>query len=269
MNIVYQLLENSSRNYQGVLLDEHRTNVCFKGPVRKSLQDYEEQQAILEDLREVVESLSTTGFDTTLALTDILSIETAEVDEKRTWRIGEAIAEVVLAEKFDARFYWNELRDARNPKGNKTGADLVGFVEIDKQVFFLFGEVKTSSQDIRPNPPNVMTGKGEMMDQMRGIYTDEYKRDILIRYLASKTRNLSDSDSFKIDYKNATVQYYRKKKKGFSVVGVLVRDVDPLESDINSCYHKLKADILDHTGLQLIACYIPINKDDWYSIINN
>ncbi len=67
---------------------------------------------------------------------DIQSLRDETVDVQK-FRIGEAMAEVVLQQHFSCRFYWNELRDARNPKGNKTGADLVGFIEIDNEVLFL------------------------------------------------------------------------------------------------------------------------------------
>jgi len=48
----------------------------------------------------------------------------------------------MLEKHFHCRLYWNELRDTRNLKGNKTGADLVSLIEVDNEILFLFGEVK-------------------------------------------------------------------------------------------------------------------------------
>jgi len=42
------------------------------------------------------------------------------------------------------RFHYLSSRDAKNPKANLQGTDLVGFVDIDEETtIFLFGEVKT------------------------------------------------------------------------------------------------------------------------------
>ncbi len=66
------------------------------------------------------------------------------------FEIVEALAEVILEKNFSCRFYWNKLRDARNPAGNMTGADQMGFIYYENEVLFLFGEVKTSSEAKSP-----------------------------------------------------------------------------------------------------------------------
>ena len=164
----------------------------------------EVQQDRLSELAGLLE----TGFSQSdNLLADIQALEKAEPEDLRTWRIGEALAEVVLEENFQYRFRWNERRDARNPKGNKTGADLVGFIESEGSVLFLFGEVKTSSETAN-RPPQVMTNEVGIENQLKDLYNDKNKRQILITYLKSKTRDLPDFHPFKVDYNLALRSYY-------------------------------------------------------------
>ena len=173
---------------------------------------------------------------------------------------------MALENHLTVRFHWNEARDARNPKGNKAGADLIGFIEISGDVLFLFGEVKTSSETIT-RPPQVMTGGDQMEEQLRNLYLDLNKRKLLIRYLANKTRNLENSHPFKDDYRKALRCYYLHDHPNYQLVGVLVRDVEPDESDLMSSYQRLENLVLNPKGIKLIACYIPIAKDEWNNMI--
>ncbi len=157
------------------------------------------------------------------------------------------------------------MRDARNPKGNKTGADLVGFIEIDGDVLFLFGEVKTSSE--HKSPPQVMTNPSGIEKQLKDLYYDSQKRLILISYIRNKIR-LSASSNFEQDFKNAIKSYYRRNSQKYLLYGVLVRDTKPNEKDVESSFDKLKVEILEPTGLKLLAVYLPISKEKWLNIIN-
>jgi hypothetical protein len=160
MNVVYEHNETVFRNYQGVTLTEQECHDHLKGAVKDNLVDREQREELLNSLRTLK---SDTGFDADHLMADIQAWENEEVNVQN-FRIGEAYAEIVLEENFQCRFHWNELRDARNPKGNKTGADLVGFIEINGQVLFLFGEVKTSSE--HAHPPQVMTYQDGMENQL-------------------------------------------------------------------------------------------------------
>ena len=262
MNVEYQNIETTNRGYQGVSLTEAECVKHLRGPVKDNLIDREERDDTLEKLRALQ---AETGFRASKQLLiDIKSLESEEINEQ-IFRIGEAYAEIILEEHFSCRFHWNELRDARNPKGNKTGADLVGFIEIDGEIFFLFGEVKTSSENRRP--PQVMTYSDGIEKQLLDLYNNPSKRLILISYLKSKARLFPDDSQFKIDLNKGINIYYSENNK-YQLVGVLVRDIESNERDVLPSYDRLKRDILEPIGLQLLALYVPINSDDWLETIN-
>jgi len=262
MNVVYEHNETALRNYQGATLDEKECHDHLKGAVKDNLVDREHREELLDSLKTLK---SDTGFDTNdQLLADIRALENEEVNVQN-FRIGEAYAEIVLEENFQCRFHWNELRDARNPKGNKTGADLVGFIEVDGQILFLFGEVKTSSENA--NPPQVMTYQDGMENQLCDLCDQPEKRRILISYLQNKARLFEDGHQFKEDF-NASVKAYYTAHGSYQLVGVLVRDTDPVEEDVSESYHRIKDKILEPTGLKLLALYVPVKQSDWLKIIN-
>lgn len=267
MNICFNHTDSNYRSYDGWQYAVNECQELFANDVRSNLLDKEEQNAYALDLEDLA-GIPSTGFESERLLADILAIQEEDPVDQRTWRIGEAFAEVALEKELSVRFHWNELRDARNPRGNKTGADLIGFIEVDSDVLFLFGEAKTSSET-RNRPPQVMTGGGQMEDQLKDLYTDHLKRSTLIRYLANKTRNLATDHPFKEDYKKALLSYYTADHPNYQLIGVLIRDVDPDESDIQTCYDRLKLEIIAPRGLKLIACYIPISKQNWSTFIGN
>ncbi|HHG85379.1 MAG TPA: hypothetical protein ENJ82_11590, partial [Bacteroidetes bacterium] len=178
----------------------------------------------------------------------------------------ETYAEIVLEQEFSCRFHWNENRDTRNPKGNKTGADLVGFIEAEGQVLFLFGEVKTSSETAN-RPPQVMTSSVGIEAQLRNLYDDRSKRLILISYLKNKMRHYPEGHPFRDDFEAGERAYY-SGDCDFQLIGVLVRDVEPDERDVSVSYGRLRTQILEPKGIKLLALYLPIQRNEWLSIIN-
>jgi len=262
MNIEYQNIETNHRGYVGISVSEDECITHLQGAVKDNLVDREEREDILDKLRALQKE---TGFNASeQLLIDIQSLEDDSINE-RIFRVGEAYAEVILEEHFSCRFHWNELRDARNPKGNKTGADLVGFIEIEGEILFLFGEVKTSSEYRRP--PQVMSYSDGIERQLLDLYNNPNKRLILISYLKSKARLFPDDHQFKIDLDEGIKSYYSENNK-YQLIGVLVRDIEADEQDVLPSYYRLKRDILEPIGLQLLALYVPINSSDWLETIN-
>jgi hypothetical protein len=256
--------ENLLRGYHGMSLNDTEFTQTLSGSVFDSLLDIEVHQDRLSELTGLLE----TGFSQSEnLLADIQALENAEPEDLRNWRIGEALAEVILEENFQCRFHWNELRDARNPKGNKTGADLVGFIESEGSVLFLFGEVKTSSETAN-RPPQVMTIADGIESQLKDLYNDRNKRHILITYLKSKTRDLPEEHPFKLDYNSALLSYYGNIQL-YQLIGVLVRDINPDERDLLISYNRIKTIILKPIGLKLIALYTSIQKSNWRNIITS
>jgi hypothetical protein len=263
LRIDYQHNDSTHRGYQGIVLDTEECRVHLQGLVKDNLLDREERDDTLDRLRALRDE---TGFEASDGLlADIQALEDENV-QVQNFRVGEAYAEVILEQDFACRFHWNELRDARNPKGNKTGADLVGFIEVNGQILFLFGEVKTSSETVN-RPPQVMTGADGIERQLRDLYSNRIKRQILISYLKNKIRQFGTDHPFRLDY-NASERAYYSNPENYYLIGVLIRDVDPDERDLSLSYNKLRTRILEPTGLKLLALYLPIQQDDWVGIIN-
>lgn len=263
MNILFENIESLWRNYKGIGIEEQDCRQHLQGPVKENLQDREEWQDSLDRLRALSEE---TGFEASEGLlADIQALENGDIQIQQ-FRVGEAYAEVILEQEFSCRFHWNENRDARNPKGNKTGADLVGFIETEGQVLFLFGEVKTSSETAN-RPPQVMTGSKGIESQLRDLYNDRSKRFILISYLKNKVRHFPPQHQFRTDFEASNKEYYRSE--GYHLIGVLVRDVEHDERDVSLSYGRLRSHILEPNGIKLLAMYLPFPKEDWVRFINN
>jgi hypothetical protein len=259
----YQHNESTSRNYQGIVFDVEECREHMKGAVKDNLLDRDERIDTLERLRAL---RNETGFDANEGLlADIQALEEENIDVQN-FRIGEAFAEVILEQEFSCRFYWNELRDARNPKGNKTGADLVGFIEVDGRVLFLFGEVKTSSETAN-RPPQVMTGADGIEKQLRDLYNSRIKRQILISYLKNKIRQFEIDHPFRLDFEISERAYY-SNPENYHLTGVLISDIDPDEQDLSVSFNRLRTRILEPKGLKLLALYLPIKQRDWIALIN-
>jgi hypothetical protein len=106
-----------------------------------------------------------------------------------------------------------------------------------------------------------------MEEQLRDLYSNLNKRALLIRYLANKTRNLESAHPFKKDYQRALNCYYLQDHPNYQLIGVLIRDIAPDESDLQNSYQKLESHVLNPRGIKLIACYIPIEKEKWNDLI--
>lgn len=183
-----------------------------------------------------------------------------------SWRIGEAIAESILEDSGLARLYYDSCRDLKNPSSNSTGADIVGFCDINNETLFLFGEVKTSSS--KETPPSVLYGRTGMIEQLSDLQTKEIKRNNLVKWLTSKIPLLSEN--FKIDLKNALSTYIKSNKEKVQLVGVLVRDTIPNELDLKNRAKSLEKASLPLMGVWLFALYtgLTMENDTWKDIID-
>lgn len=264
MNIEFENIESPFRGHVGLSMDLEECRSHLIHEVKNNLLDREEWDKTLVSLRTLHDE---TGFNASAELLADIQAFSEERIETQQFRVGEAYAEVILEQEFSCRFHWNENRDARNPQGNKTGADLVGFIEVDGQVLFLFGEVKTSSEIIN-RPPQVMTTSDKSIEsQLRDLYNDTAKRRILISYLQNKARLYPTDHPFFEDFEAGKRAYYSGECR-FHLFGVLIRDISPDERDVSVSYNRLRTQILEPKGLKLLAIYLPIQKEDWLTIIN-
>lgn len=257
MKISYTHIEskNPNRGYDGIEFSEKYINSAFKKEIKEKLLDSDHTTRLVDEFKDV----STTGFDDKV-LVDIFSLDKA-ITEHEPFRVGEAFTEHILEDEYNVRFHYNELRDARNPLGNKTGADLIGFIDINKETIFVFGEVKTSSDPSAP--PQVLYGETGMIKQLEDIASDKTKRGILLRYIAGKVVDLPDTHPFRIDFKVSLAHYRKSNQKKFKLFGVLVRDTSPNEQDLSARYKAILNEIEKETSLKLLALYMPFKKEVW------
>ena len=104
-----------------------------------------------------LQNLASTGF----ARDSLEEILAAEISEKPSWAVGEAIAEAYLSREYKVTWPWNTERDKRHPNASLPGADLVGFIVEGEATRLVLGEVK-SSTDIK-TPPSVMSGRSGLI----------------------------------------------------------------------------------------------------------
>lgn len=203
------------------------------------------------ELADEFEDLVKTGFEKQV-LIDVFNLE----ETVTYWKIGESLAECYLEDHKNIRFHYNYLRDAKNPEAYRTGADLVGFVDIGNETVFIFGEVKTSND--KSSPPRVLYGRSGMINQLEKIKGDPTIKDHLVRWLGFKVKDLSDNHPFRTDYRRALTIYIKSKKNRVKLIGILVRDTIPTERDLKSRCKNLGKDLQEGMKVEMIALYVPI-----------
>jgi len=182
------------------------------------------------------------------------------------FRIGEIVAEKIVESRYTARFSYNSDRDLKNKNSNNTGADLVGFIELeDGAVKFLFGEVKTSSD--KTTPPGVMYSNEGMIEQLKALGKDRDKIPSLVKWLFCKCIGCEDVQ-VKNDIKQAMTNYC-KDKNDIRLIGVLVRDTTPNERDLKSRYTYLNKELTGKMPVQLLAVYskYEMKNNAWKDLI--
>lgn len=95
--------------------------------------------------------------------------------QPENWRVGEAIAESYLSNHRLCSFPWPDGRDERKAGSSLPGADLAGFYIDEDDVYFAFGEVKTSSED--SYPPGAMHGRTGLKQQIEDLRDKKQIRD--------------------------------------------------------------------------------------------
>ena len=151
--ICYSASKDSAQWRGHAVVDEDRFKSYVASRVKARVEDDEAQGQFAAELR---------GMATTGMATEFVENLLRAVPGEKSWAVGEALAECVLADD-DTReicWPWNLVRDRRTPRASLPGADLVGFCKEGDAVLLLFGEVKTSSD--ASTPPNVMNGSGGM-----------------------------------------------------------------------------------------------------------
>lgn len=252
--IGYSGSKNYARWRGHVVVNADRFKSYMASRVRERVEDDEVQDLFAAELR---------GMATTEMATEFVEGLLRAVPEDKSWAVGEALAECVLAddETREVCWPWNLVRDRRTPRASLPGADLVGFCKEDDTVLMLFGEVKTSS-DAR-TPPNVMNGSGGMAWQLEEEATRLDIQHALLKWLRSRCVMPEHREL----YEAAVQRYVQSLGKEILLVGILLRDTQPNELDVTARAKALAAKLGDPTRIEFTAWYLPVPITDWPSLL--
>ncbi|WP_191566574.1 hypothetical protein [Metabacillus idriensis] len=256
--VYYKPYDHETVSYRGLLFSEDGFKEYISSRVKEKFDDTDWTMQLAS---EAEEALLETGFSAE-NLMDIFTNREME----NNWRIGEYLAESILEDRYNVKFYYNNSRDAKNPMGNDTGADLVGLCDIDGEICFLFGEVKTSSDN--DTPPNVLYGKSGMIKQLEVLRDSEIKRNDLVRWIWGKA--VSIRGEFKTDCSNALKSYQLSNRSKVKLIGVLVRDTDVTVKDLHSRAKTLNSNVPTGMVIELMGLYsgYGMNNDNWINALN-
>lgn len=219
-------------------------NAFLQGPVAARLNDAEGSEEFTGHLR----GLSLTGMGQA-ALEEVLA---AEVPETRDWAGGEALAESVLEAHHDVVLPWNTERDKRNPFASLPGADIVGFQHDRGSHRLVLGEVKCSSE--AASPPQVMSGRsGGLPHQIDNLASNLGTICQLLKWLLPRVKHTAHEPAFN----TACTRYFNSGRRDLVLFGILVRDQQARESDLQARGCQLAARLQDPTRCCLIALYLP------------
>ena len=142
-------------------------------------------------------------------------------------------------------------RDKRNPKASLPGADLVGFRIEGEDARLALGEVKCSSDENAP--PGVMNGRGGMTHQIDNLAKDLKLLYQLLRWLLPRCKGTSHESAFNAAIKN----FLQTENRSIRFFGVLIRDTEPNQFDLEARGRSLAESLQDPTKCALIAIYLP------------
>lgn len=198
---------------------------------------------------EIVAGLEDTGFDQAVIMEKLFPITS-----KEEWEIGEAYAQVYAESNLNASIPWGISRDIKKPGSSLPGADIIGLYQDASGTCFLFGEVKTSSQN--KYPPSVMYGEHGLKKQLEDLCEDKEITKSLVRYLAYRLKK----STIWHEYQEAFKHYMDSNGSRVHILGVLVRDVEPNGEDLSARTKKLEEFVVDGRSIELVGIYVPVNS---------
>lgn len=203
------------------------------------------------------------GLSTTGMATEFIERLLTAVPDPEDWEVGEALAECALQTELDHEVHWpwNTVCDRRTPRASLPGADLVGFYCTDESVLLLFGEVKTSS-DVN-TPPSVMNGGSGMAWQLEQSATRLDIQHSLLQWLHARCRVAP----YRALFESAVTRYLQSAGKELLLIGVLIRDTNPSELDLQRRATALSAKLCPPTRIELIAWYLPVPIAEWPKLL--
>ncbi|MEO2525636.1 hypothetical protein [Enterocloster clostridioformis] len=206
----------------------------------------------LYDVKEnidLVNSLQDTGFDKMLIMQKIFPN-----DMKESWEIGEAYAQAYAESNLSAIIPWGITRDIKKPGSSLPGADIIGLYRHDSGTYFLFGEIKTSSD--KNCPPGVMYGEHGLKNQLEDLCQKKELTSQLVKYLAHRLKG----GTLWPQYTEAFIKYMYSDQKAVHILGILVRDIMPSKEDLNTRAKALEKFAVGDRTIELVGIYVP--KDE-------
>jgi hypothetical protein len=220
----------------------------LKHDVAKRVYD----QPMIDGLNNDMLALKSENFD----ISNLMEYIALPTPDAHYWDIGESVADLFLIERIGARLPANRRRDLRTPKGSLPGADVAGYVPNGAgRTLFLFGEIKTSTDE--GNPPSVMASSGSgMAAQLTRLVTATDIRRQLLYYL----RDRSTKGDLPALFKSAMASLAEKK---YALVGVLVRDTPPDSKDVAAAAKHMDDVVSQDQTCTLYALHTCIPMSGW------
>lgn len=203
----------------------------------------------LYDMKEnmdLANCLQDTGFDRMLIMEKIFP-----QDKKESWEIGEAYAQSYAESNLSAIVPWGITRDIKKPGSSLPGADIVGLYKHESGTYFLFGEIKTSSD--KNYPPGVMYGENGLKNQLEDLCQRKKITNQLVNYLAHRLKN----DALWPQYADAFKKYISSGEEAVHILGILIRDVAPSEDDLRTRTKALEKFAVGEKTIELVGIYVP------------
>ena len=231
-------------SWQGVSMkDGDAFNLFMSNEVAARLYDEEGRS----EFETYLQNLASTGF----ARDSLEAILAAEISEKPSWAVGEAMAEAYLSREYKITWPWNTERDKRHPNASLPGADLVGFIVEGEATRLVLGEVK-SSTDIK-TPPSVMSGRSGLIAQLDNLANNLSLVGQLLMWLIPRCKGTDYETSFK----TAAGLFLDSGNKALALFGVLIRDTQPNELDLQARGQTMAGKLEYPTTCDLRAIYLP------------
>lgn len=203
----------------------------------------------LNGCEEIVGGLQDTGFDSAVIMQKLFPYV-----NRQAWEIGEAYAQSYAEENLSACIPWGISRDIKKPGSSLPGADIVGLYRDAESTYFLFGEVKTSSD--RNVPPGVMYGETGLKKQLEDFCTDKNLVRQLVVYLAHR---LKQDSNLWVGYKEAAIRYFQSEDN-IHVLGILVRDIPPDMADLAARASGMECYAVNGRVIELLGIYVPVGR---------
>lgn len=195
-------------------------------------------------LKSQLTELADTGFEI-----DELEATLSSFHGVEPWRVGETLAECWLEDHRECSFPWKNQHDIRSLKASLPGTDLVGLAENKGNIYFAFGEVKTSSDT--NSPPQVVYGDKGLTFQVNSLKKSARQRRQLIQNLGFR--------GITPEYKQAFKSHLRGK---YQYWGMLIRDTIPSEKDLQYSINNIEESHTEST-VEFIALYSGLPIPEW------